>query len=137
ACISYVERTQLGSRPPLSVPVRETQAATLSIDQATRSNLELVRTLSGERRGSLLAAIDRTVTAAGARLLPQRLAAPLTDPAPIARRQDAGEFFVTDAAARADMRERLPAAPALPPARPARRGVRGGPRAPPPPPRGL
>src|SRR6516162_1502025 len=69
ACISYVERTQLGARPPLSAPVRETQAATLSIDQATRSNLELVRTLSGERRGSLLAAIDRSVTAAGSRLL--------------------------------------------------------------------
>src|SRR6516165_1579167 len=80
ACISYVERTQLGARPPLSAPVREPQGATLSIDQATRSNLELVRTLSGERRGSLLAAIDRSVTAAGSRLLAQRLAAPLTDP---------------------------------------------------------
>jgi len=128
ACVSYVERTQLGGRPPLSAPVRETQGATLSIDQATRSNLELVRTLSGERRGSLLAAIDRSVTAAGARLLAQRLAAPLTDPAAIARRQDAVEFFVTDAAARADMRERLAAAPDL--ARALARLVvtRGGPR---------
>ena len=128
ACISYVERTQLGGRPPLSAPVRETQGATLSIDQATRSNLELVRTLSGERRGSLLAAIDRSVTAAGARLLAQRLAAPLTEPAAIARRHDADEFFVTDAAARADMRERLAAAPDL--ARALARLVvaRGGPR---------
>ena len=80
ACITYVERTQLGKRPPLSPPLREAQGATLSIDQATRANLELVRTLGGERRGSLLAAIDRTVTAAGSRLLAQRLAAPLTDP---------------------------------------------------------
>src|SRR5438034_5176165 len=111
ACISYVERTQLGSRPPLAPPVREAQGATLAIDQATRSNLELVRTLSGERRGSLLAAIDRSVTAAGSRLLAQRLAAPLTDPAAIERRHDAVEFFVTDAAARADMRQRLAAAP--------------------------
>src|SRR5499426_914843 len=128
ACVSYVERTQLGGRPPLSAPVRETQGATLSIDQATRSNLELVRTLSGERRGSLLAAIDRSVTAAGARLLAQRLAAPLTDPAAIARRQDAVESFVTDAAALADMRERLAAAPDL--ARALARLVvaRGGPR---------
>src|SRR5262252_2288291 len=60
ACISYIERTQLAARPPLSPPVREAQGATLAIDQATRSNLELVRTLSGERRGSLLAAIDRS-----------------------------------------------------------------------------
>jgi DNA mismatch repair protein MutS len=128
ACISYVERTQLGGRPSLSAPVRETQGATLSIDQATRSNLELVRTLSGERRGSLLAAIDRSVTAAGARLLAQRLAAPLTEPAAITRRHDAVEFFVTDAAARADMRERLAAAPDL--ARALARLVvaRGGPR---------
>jgi DNA mismatch repair protein MutS len=128
ACISYVERTQLRARPPLSAPVREAQGATLSIDQATRSNLELVRTLSGERRGSLLAAIDRSVTAAGSRLIAQRLAAPLTDPAAIVRRHDAVEFFVTDAAARADMRERLAAAPDL--ARALARLVlaRGGPR---------
>jgi DNA mismatch repair protein MutS len=128
ACISYVERTQLRARPPLSAPVREAQGATLSIDQATRSNLELVRTLSGERRGSLLAAIDRSVTAAGSRLLAQRLAAPLTDPAAIERRHDAVEFFVTDAATRADMRERLAAAPDL--ARALARLVlaRGGPR---------
>jgi len=128
ACISYVERTQLAARPPLSAPVREAQGTTLSIDQATRSNLELVRTLSGERRGSLLAAIDRSVTAAGSRLLAQRLAAPLTDPAAIARRHDAVEFFVADTAARADMRERLEAAPDL--ARALARLVlsRGGPR---------
>jgi DNA mismatch repair protein MutS len=108
--------------------VREAQGATLSIDQATRSNLELVRTLSGERRGSLLAAIDRSVTAAGSRLLAQRLAAPLTDPAAIERRHDAVEFFVTDAVARADMRQRLAAAPDL--ARALARLVlaRGGPR---------
>ena len=54
ACVTYVERTQLGKRPPLSPPVREAQGATLSIDQATRANLELTRTLGGERRGSLL-----------------------------------------------------------------------------------
>jgi DNA mismatch repair protein MutS len=128
ACISYVERTQLGQRPPLSPPVRETQGATLLIDQATRSNLELVRTLAGERRGSLLAAIDRSVTAAGSRLLAQRLAAPLTDPAAIATRHDAVGFFVTDAAARSDMRGRLKAAPDL--ARALARLVvdRGGPR---------
>jgi DNA mismatch repair protein MutS len=113
ACITYVERTQLGKRPPLSPPVREAQGATLGIDQATRANLELMRTLSGERRGSLLSAIDRTVTAAGSRLLAQRLAAPLTAPKTIARRHDAVALFVADAAARADVRARLEAAPDL------------------------
>ena len=53
AAVTYVERTQIGKRPPLSPPVREAAGATLAIDQATRANLELIRTLSGERRGSL------------------------------------------------------------------------------------
>src|SRR6187397_2616221 len=53
ACITYVERTQLGSRPPLSPPAREAAGASLMIDAATRANLELMRTLAGERRGSL------------------------------------------------------------------------------------
>jgi DNA mismatch repair protein MutS len=128
ACITYVERTQLGRKPPLSPPTREAAGATLLIDAATRANLELVRTLSGERRGSLLAALDRTVTAAGSRLLAQRLSAPLTDPGAIARRHDAVEALITDAAVRTDLRERLAAAPDL--ARSlARLAVgRGGPR---------
>jgi DNA mismatch repair protein MutS len=128
ACVTYVERTQLGKRPPLSPPLREAQGATLLIDQATRSNLELVRTLAGERSGSLLAAIDRTVTAAGSRLLAQRLAAPLTDPPAIAARHDAVAHFVADAGARGDVRTRLKAAPDL--ARALARLVvdRGGPR---------
>jgi len=128
AAVTYVERTQLGKRPPLSVPARELGGATLAIDQATRGNLELVRTLSGERRGSLLAAIDRTVTAAGSRLLAQRLAAPLTDAAEIAHRLDAVAVFVDDGAARNDLRSGLKAVPDL--ARALARIVvgRGGPR---------
>jgi len=128
ACITYVERTQLGKRPPLSPPLREAAGATLAIDQATRSNLELVRTLSGERNGSLLAAIDRTVTAAGSRLLAQRLAAPLTGAEAIARRLDSVEMLLKDAGLRGEGRERLQAAPDL--ARALSRIVvdRGGPR---------
>ena len=128
ACVTYVERTQIGKRPPLSPPLRESAGATMAIDQATRGNLELMRTLSGERRGSLLDAIDRTVTAAGSRLLSQRLAAPLTEPAQIARRLDAVESFVADTAARADTRSRLQAAPDLARALSRLALARGGPR---------
>src|SRR6186997_1636067 len=99
ACVTYVERTQIGQRPPLSPPLRESAGASMAIDQATRGNLELMRTLSGDRRGSLLDAIDRTVTAAGSRLLAQRLSAPLTDPAQIARRLDSVAGFAGNAAA--------------------------------------
>jgi len=128
ACVTYVERTQLGKRPPLSPPQREAASATMAIDQATRANLELMRTLSGERRGSLLEAIDRTVTAAGSRLLAQRLAAPLTDPQAIARRLDAVAAFVADTAARAEARSRLAAAPDLARALSRIAVGRGGPR---------
>jgi DNA mismatch repair protein MutS len=128
AAVTYVERTQIGKRPPLSPPVREAAGATLAIDQATRANLELIRTLSGERRGSLLGTIDRTVTAAGSRLLAQRLAAPLTDPAEIAHRLDAVAAFVNDSAMRSDLRGTLKTVPDL--ARALARIVigRGGPR---------
>ena len=128
ACVTYVERTQIGKRPPLSPPLRERAGACMAIDQATRANLELMRTLGGERQGSLLAAIDRTVTAAGARLLAQRLAAPLTDVAAIAARLDAVDFLLRDPLLRGDVRDALRAAPDLARALSRIALGRGGPR---------
>jgi DNA mismatch repair protein MutS len=128
AAVTYIDRTQVGKRPPLSPPAREITGTTMAIDPATRANLELTRTLGGERRGSLLDAIDRTVTAAGSRLLAQRLAAPLTDPSAIARRLDAIATFVADSGAREDIRATLRTAPDMSRAL-ARLSVgRGGPR---------
>jgi DNA mismatch repair protein MutS len=128
ACVTYVERTQLGKHPPLSPPLREAASASMAIDQATRANLELMRTLGGDRRGSLLDAIDRTVTAAGSRMMAQRLSAPLTDPAQIAKRLDAVAAFAADTAARAETRSRLQAAPDLARALSRLAVGRGGPR---------
>ncbi|HEX7776785.1 MAG TPA: DNA mismatch repair protein MutS, partial [Parvibaculum sp.] len=81
ALLDYVELTQVGRMPALLPPRRVAIDATMGLDAATRANLELVKTLKGETRGSLLAVIDRTVTSAGARELSRRLSAPLTDPA--------------------------------------------------------
>ena len=64
------------------------------IDPATRRNLELHNSLAATREGSLLAAIDRTVTNAGGRLLAERLAAPLTRPEAIRARLDEVESLV-------------------------------------------
>lgn len=111
AALLYLERTQLGTRVPLSAPSREATGATLAIDAATRANLELTRTLSGERKGSLLDAIDRTVSAGGARLLAEHLAGPLTDLRKIGRRHDAVAFLTQDGALRAHLRDALHAAP--------------------------
>ena len=128
ACVTYVERTQVGQRPPLSPPSREAVGATMAIDSATRANLELTRTLGGERTGSLLDAIDRTVTAPGSRLLAQRLAAPLTDADIIGERLNAVAAFVDDGAAREDLRAMLKALPDLSRALARLSLDRGGPR---------
>lgn len=128
AALAYVARTQLATRAPLLPPRRESGAAALAIDPATRANLELMRTLSGERTGSLLSAIDRTVTAAGARLLAERLAGPLTDLAAIRARQDALAFFLADRDLREATREALGAAPDMARALTRLAMGRGGPR---------
>ncbi len=128
AAVTYIDRTQISQRPPLSPPSREASGSTMAVDPATRANLELTRTLAGERRGSLLDAIDLTMTAAGSRLLAQRLAAPLTDTAAITRRLDAVAAFTSDSPARDDIRTILRTAPDMSRAL-ARLSVgRGGPR---------
>ncbi|TAL03285.1 MAG: DNA mismatch repair protein MutS [Rhodospirillaceae bacterium] len=109
--IDYVELTQKGKLPRLEPPKRLSAGAVMEIDAATRRNLEFTHSLSGERRGSLLSVIDRTVTGAGARLLAERLSAPLTDPAAIDARLDAIAFFVDGASARENLRDLLAACP--------------------------
>ncbi|GJD93691.1 DNA mismatch repair protein MutS [Methylobacterium iners] len=128
AALLYIERTQVGARPILNPPTREASGETLSIDAATRANLELTRTLAGERAGSLLAAIDRTVSAGGTRLLAEHLAGPLTNLPAITRRHEAVTFLVNDPVLRAALREALARAPDLARAL-SRIGLgRGGPR---------
>ncbi len=107
ALADYVALTQQGKLPPLLPPRRLAAGAFLEIDAATRRNLELTETFSGERRGSLLAVIDRTVTGPGARLLAAHLAAPLTDPAAINDRLDAASFFTAAERQRGELRTLL------------------------------
>ncbi|MEW5704054.1 MAG: DNA mismatch repair protein MutS [Pseudomonadota bacterium] len=128
ALVDYVELTQKGRLPRLSPPRQLRPDAALEIDAATRRNLELTRSLTGERKGSLLDAIDETVTGAGARLLAVRLAAPLTDVKAIERRLDMVAFFVADPTRRARLREALQGAPDLERALSRLTLGRGGPR---------
>ncbi len=128
AALAYVERTQFGSRPPLSPPAREAGGATLAIDAATRANLELTRTLGGERHGSLLAVIDRTVTPGGGRLLGERLAGPLTDLDTIHRRQEAVAALVDNRILRDALRAALKSVPDIARALARLSLERGGPR---------
>ena len=128
AVVTYVERTQFGKKPNLSGPSREAANSVLMIDAATRSNLELIRTLSGNFEGSLLSVIDRTKTTGGARLLARRLASPLVDPEAINHRLDLLDFFAGDSALRADIRALLADAPDLARALARLSLARGGPR---------
>lgn len=128
AIVAYVERTQIGARPALARPVKDVEGGIMLIDAGTRANLELVKTTSGERRGSLLGAIDRTVTAAGARLLARRIAEPLTALAAIRARHDAVEYLGDDGELRRALRARLAAAPDMARALTRLALQRGGPR---------
>ena len=133
ALVDYVALTQQTAGQPdgvphLAPPVRVMPGAVMQIDAATRRNLELVTSLSGERRGSLLAAIDRTLTGPGARLLADHLAAPLTGPAAIAARLDAVQFLCEGAERRGRLRERLRHVPDIERALTRLSLGRGGPR---------
>jgi DNA mismatch repair protein MutS len=128
ALVDYVGLTQLDRAPHLEPPRRVVPGSVMQIDAATRRNLELVATLAGERKGSLIATIDRTITAAGARLLADHLAAPLTNPTVIAVRLDAVQFFVDASEARAALRERLRRCPDIERALTRLSLGRGGPR---------
>jgi DNA mismatch repair protein MutS len=107
---AHLEATQAGRRLALRAPRRAGEAEFMTIDPATRASLEIDRTLGGQRDGSLLAAIDRTVTAAGARLLAARLARPLLAPAAIDRRLDAVGWFAEHGEPRRSLRAALKSA---------------------------
>ncbi|HXP05695.1 MAG TPA: DNA mismatch repair protein MutS [Stellaceae bacterium] len=128
ALVDYVVLTQQGGAAHLAAPTRVAPGSVMQIDAATRRNLELLQTLAGERRGSLLSVIDRTATGAGGRLLADHLAAPLTEPAAIAARLDAVQLFVERADLRSTLRERLRHCPDIERALTRLSLGRGGPR---------
>ncbi len=128
ALIGYLELTQKGKLPALSPLTADGVSAYMAIDAATRRNLELMQTLSGERRGSFLSAVDRSVTAAGARLFAARLAAPLTDVAAISHRQEAVAHFFGQRETTEDLRGLLRSAPDIARAVARLSVQRGGPR---------
>lgn len=128
ALIDYATRTQMGKLPHLSRPRQMASGTIMEIDPATRRNLELVRTLSGERKGSLLSVIDRTVTAPGARELQSRLSAPLCALVAITRRLDEIETLVGDGSLRDTVRGLLKTLPDMERALSRLTLGRGGPR---------
>ncbi|MGH1375866.1 MAG: DNA mismatch repair protein MutS [Alphaproteobacteria bacterium] len=107
ALIGYIMRTQKGKVPYIARPERISSGSIMEIDAATRKNLELIRTLSGERKGSLLDTIDRTLTSSGARLLQAELSAPLRDVNLINHRLERIECFINNSDLRSILRDFL------------------------------
>ncbi|MBL4811946.1 MAG: DNA mismatch repair protein MutS [Rhodobacteraceae bacterium] len=107
ALTEYLQITQKGNKPLLRPPVREEAGATVQIDAATRRSLELTHAVVGGRAGSLLHDIDQTVTAAGARLLEQRISAPSRKLDLILARQQAIATLAEDTDHRLKLRDNL------------------------------
>ncbi len=125
---AHLDMTQAGRMPVLRAPRRASEADVMAIDPATRTSLEIERALNGGREGSLLAAIDRTVTAPGARLLAARLSRPLLDPATIGARLDAIGWCLERRDLREGLRAELGRAPDMARALSRLALGRGGPR---------
>jgi DNA mismatch repair protein MutS len=126
--IQYLEITQKGHLPLLRSPVSEAISSVMQIDAATRRNLELTQTLSGERGGTVLSCLSTTVTAAGGRLMERRVSAPSLDLNEITARQDAVAFGIDQSRLAADLRDTLRRVPDLDRALSRLALNRGGPR---------
>ncbi len=128
AVLSYLDLTQRGHLPYLKPPQQENAQKFVQIDAATRRSLELTETLSGERKRSLLATIDKTVTAAGARLLEHWLTTPSTDLSLINARLDAVSWVLTGGQLARDLIDTLKTVPDINRALSRLSLNRGGPR---------
>jgi DNA mismatch repair protein MutS len=128
ALIDYLDITQKGKLPLLRAPQRENEARTVQIDAATRRNLELTHGMGGGRAGSLLALMDRTATAGGARLLERRISSPSRMLETITKRLDAVTFGAENSRLTQELRGALRKIPDLDRALSRLSLDRGGPR---------
>jgi len=128
ALVDYLDLTQRGKLPLLRPPLREAVGGAMQIDTATRRNLEINQAMTGGREGSLLAAVDRTVTAAGARLLERRLSGPSRSLQVIAARLESVRHLTEQAELRENLRAQLRRVPDMDRALSRLALDRGGPR---------
>jgi DNA mismatch repair protein MutS len=128
ALLDYIIITQVGRVPYLRAPRKEAQDAGLLIDAATRTNLELIRSQNGERKGSLLNCMSETVTAGGTRLLSDVISSPLAKADQINERLDVVSHFHVEEALCQDVRQALKSMPDLERSLARITSGRGGPR---------
>ncbi len=105
--VDYIHLTQKNNFPKLKIPVRFSNGSVMQIDSSTRANLEIMETVDGKREGSLVSIVDRTVTAAGARMLASRFSSPLTNLKGITNRLNQVEAFFKNSEKITDVRQKL------------------------------
>ncbi|NDH20851.1 MAG: DNA mismatch repair protein MutS, partial [Rhodobacteraceae bacterium] len=114
ALIEYLDITQKGQLPRLQWPVKESTQRVMQIDAATRRNLEITQSIQGGgRAGSLLATVDRTVTAGGGRLLERQISSPSMDVGLINKRLDCIQHMLDHPTNADTLREALRQVPDL------------------------
>ncbi len=126
--LDYVSLTQAGQMPRLSRPVPQGEAGRLELDAATRASLEIGRARDGGVAHTLLASVQRTLTAAGSRRMAEILGSPLTDVAAIGHRQDGWSWMLANPDATRDIRAALRGVPDMARALGRLSLGRGGPR---------
>jgi DNA mismatch repair protein MutS len=109
--IAYLDHVGRGTLPLLLPPALRSSGQNMLMDEATRSSLEILTSQSGGREGSLLSAVDRCVTGAGARLLAEDLASPLLERSAIEARLGLVHWFHSDPLERAQLRESMRSLP--------------------------
>ncbi len=104
--LQYVADTQHSSLPHIRGLQVERREDSVIIDAATRRNLELEHSLTGQHEHTLAGVMDRTVTGMGGRLLRRWIHRPLRDPEPV-RRRHAAIAELLDTGSSAVLREAL------------------------------
>ncbi|MEZ4593612.1 MAG: DNA mismatch repair protein MutS [Chloroflexota bacterium] len=113
AILYYLQETQKGAVGQIQRLATYSVEGFMALDTATRRNLELTESLGGERSGSLLKVLNKTVTPMGARLLRDRISRPLLDVDDLNGRLNQVDTFFNDALLRADLRATLKGLPDL------------------------
>ncbi|HVF26394.1 MAG TPA: DNA mismatch repair protein MutS, partial [Anaerolineales bacterium] len=107
AIIQYLKDTQPDSLALLTSLRSYSIDEFMTLDAATRRNLELDETLRGQRKGSLLGTLDQAVTPMGKRLMHQWVSQPLLDVEKIEYRQNGVQTFFDNGMQRAELRAAL------------------------------
>jgi DNA mismatch repair protein MutS len=94
ALLQYVGETQRGALPHVTRLKVEQADDAITLDAATRRNLELIDSVSGDRRHSVAGLLDVTATAMGSRELQRWISRPLRDQHRVRRRHDAIEALL-------------------------------------------